>query len=184
MKKAILAAAAIGAMTLAGAAVAQESDYLGLTPRVEAEAKAMPAAVPAGVQLVELERWIWNDNMYSVRPLPGTGNPTYHSGQRQGVLGFISFTPFEGGRPLFQCVNGRDFFTSTDENCEGYPKRDFMPITGYIATTQLPGTVPLYRCMRGGLKPNNWADHFDTLDFNCENVRFPVNEGPIGYIWL
>ena len=48
----------------------------------------------------------------------------------------------------------------------------------------LSGRFPFYRCMRGGLSPNNWADHFETLDFNCENVRFPVNEGPIGYIWL
>jgi len=101
-------------------------------------------------------------------------------------LGFISYYPFEGSQTLYSCNTNdyRDRFTSLDPNCEGHIKMGAAPITGYVASTQLAGTVPLYRCMRGGLKPGNWADHFDTTNANCENVKNPANDGIIGYIWL
>ncbi|MBV6850692.1 hypothetical protein [Xanthomonas euvesicatoria] len=185
MKKVFIAAAAGLALASACNAAAQEVRYLGANARVAVEAAAQPALVPEGVTLVSLERWKFKDDTFSARPITTVGQS--HPGSRQGVLGFISFTPFAGGRTLYACITNdyRDRFTSGDPNCEGQiPYPSSLPITGYIASTQLPGTVPLYRCMRGGLKPGNWADHFETLDVNCENVRFPANDGIIGYIWL
>lgn len=173
------------ALCVAGASSAQDSDYLGLSRQAAIEAKAQPASVPAGVQLVELERWFFREDTFSVRPLNTPGG-MIHPGYRQGVLGFISYTPFEGSVPLFLCLTNdyRNRFTSRDSNCEGHRPDRAFPITGYVSPTQIAGTVPLYRCMRGGLKPGNWADHFDTTDVNCENVKYPANDGIIGYIWL
>lgn len=172
------------ALCVASAAGAQELDYVGVTRQSVHEAKAQPASVPPGVQLVELERWFFRDDTYSVRPLnsPSQKRP----GSRQGVLGFISYTPFEGSVPLYLCLTNdyRNRFTSRDAGCEGHLADTAFPITGYVSPTQIAGTVPLYRCMRGGLKPGNWADHFDTTDANCENVKNPANDGIIGYIWL
>ncbi|WP_115530633.1 hypothetical protein [Xanthomonas campestris] len=185
MKSFFIAAAAGLALAAACNATAQDVRYLGANSRVVAEAAAQPAAVPDGVTLVSLERWKFQDDTFSARPITTVGQS--HPGKRQGVLGFISFTPFAGGHTLYACItsNYRDRFTSPDPNCEGQvPYPASMPITGYVASTQLPGTVPLYRCMRGGLQPGNWADHFETLDVNCENVRNPASDGIIGYIWL
>lgn len=184
-KKLFAPSALCVALCVAGSAVAQDIDYLGANRQVVSEAKAQPAAVPADVLLVDLERWHHNNDTFSARPLNTPGG-MQHPGKRQGVLGFISYTAFEGGHPLYACIqnNWLDRFTSRDPNCEGHMHDQYMPITGYIASTQLPGTVPLYRCHRGGLKPNNWADLFDTTDVNCENVKYPLNDQILGYIWL
>ncbi len=185
MKK-MIAVVAVLAGSLALNASAQEIDYLGASPKILAEANAHAADLPAGVQLVELERWRWREDTFTARPLNTPGGMK-HPGKKEGTLGFISYYPFEGSVTMYACLNNNwmDSFSSMDPNCEGHMKTtNMMPITGYIASTQLPGTVPLYRCMRGGLKPNNWADHFDTLDPNCEGVKYPVNEGIMGYIWL
>ncbi len=78
-----------------------------------------------------------------------------------------------------------DSFSSRDPNCEGHMKTtNGMPITGYMAGTQLPGTVPLYRCTRNIPKVYAYNDHFDTLDPNCEGKYQAVFEGIQGYIWL
>lgn len=184
MKKIFVATLFGMLLAASGNTVAQDVDYLGGDSVAAAKARAQPTSVPAGVVLVELERWFYNSDTYSARPITQEGQQ--HAGQRQGILGFISFTPFAGGHALYSCYTSYGYherFTSTDPNCEGQLKTSFMPITGYIASTQLPGTVPLYRCMRGGLQPGNWADHFDTTNVNCENVRDPAMDGIIGYIW-
>lgn len=182
MKK-MIAVVAVLAGSLAFGANAQEVDYLGGSPKILAEANAQAADLPAGVQLVELERWRWREDTFSVRPLNSPS--TQHPGYREGILGFISYYPFAGGHTLYGCVhnNWMNRFTSVDPNCEGHMKDATFPITGYIASTQLPGTVPLYRCQRGGFS-STWVDHFDTLDVNCENKPYKVNDGLIGYIWL
>lgn len=185
MKK-MIAAGAVLAASFVWNVSAQDLDYLGATPKVLAEANAQPAYLPAGVQLVELERWFNRNDSFSARPLNTPGGMK-HPGKKQGTLGFISYYPFEGSVTLYACLqnNWLDNFTSRDPNCEGHMKTtNGMPITGYIAGTQLPGTVPLYRCHRGGLKPNNWADLFDTTDVNCENVKYPLLDQILGYIWL
>ena len=173
------------AMSFAGTASAQDSDFLGQSAKGVAEARAQPASLPADVQLVELERWHFRGDTFSARPF-APSSPWQHPGTRQGVLGFISYFPFEGSMTLYNCLTNdyRNRFTSHDANCEGHMlMTNASPITGYIASTQLPGTVPLYRCQRGGLSPGNWADHFDSVDVNCEGVKNPANDGIIGYIW-
>lgn len=184
MKK-MIAAVAVLVGSLAFSASAQEIDYLGASSKILAEANAQATDLPAGVQLVELERWFYRNDTFSSRPLTAAGSQ--YAGVRQGILGFVSYYPFEGSVTIYACLNNNwyDSFSSRDESCEGHMRsRNGMPITGYIPSTQLPGTVPLYRCMRGGLSPNNWADHFDTLDPNCEGVPNQVNEGILGYIWI
>lgn len=177
----------VGAALCGDMAIAQPIEALGSSASVQAEAKVLPAMIPANVQLVELERRYvpGPSDTFSVRPWDGSVG-SQHPGKLQGVLGFISYTAFDGGSTLYSCLTRdyRDRFTSRDAGCEGQLTMSYSPITGYIANTQLPGTVPLYRCQRGGLQPNNWADHFDSLDVNCENVKNMANDGIIGYIWL
>ena len=150
-----------------------------------AEALAFPAGFPPGSQPVELERWVFGQTTFSARPFP-RDSYVQHPGRKVGTLGSISYTPFSGGHPLYACQtnDGQDFFTSTTMDCEGHRKMVHMPILGYVASHQLPGTVPLYRCIRGGFKPRPWADHFDTVDPHCEGQPNPTNEGIRGYIWL
>ena len=170
------------AISVCQVAGAQEGLYLGERGMDTAAVEAQPAYIPAGVQLVELERWKYRDGHFSARPAP---SHQVHPGKREGVLGFVSFTAFEGSAPLFGCMANdySDLFTSRDPDCEGHlPARD-APITGHIAATQLPGTVPLYRCMRTGLSEGRWGDHFDTTSTDCER-KWPANfEGLLGYIW-
>lgn len=184
MKK-MIAVAAVLASSLVSNVSAQEIDYLGASPKILAEASAYAADLPAGVQLVELERWRWRDNTFTARPFTWDG--TRHPGRREGILGFISYYPFEGSVTLYACLHNdwMDSFSSRDPNCEGHMKTtNGMPITGYMAGTQLPGTVPLYRCVRNIPKVYAYSDHFDTLDPNCEGKYQAVFEGIQGYIWL
>lgn len=185
MRNSAIAVGLALAFGISGYAGAQDLSYLGAGAKTMAEARSQPASIPAGVLLVDLERWHHRNDTLSARPLNTPGGMK-HAGRRDGILGFISYTPFEGGHALYSCLqnNWLDSFTSRDPNCEGHMATTVMPITGYIASTQIPGTVPLYRCHRGGLKPNNWADLFDTTDVNCENVKYPLNDQILGYIWL
>lgn len=184
--KKLIAIAALTACTFVSAASAQEVDYLGATPTLLAEVSAQPANLPAGVMLVDLERWRYKEDTFTARPLNTPGGMK-HPGKREGVLGFISYYPFEGSVTLYACLanNWMDSFSSLDPNCEGQMKtRNMMPITGYMAGTQLPGTVPLYRCTRNIPKVYTYNDHFDTLDPNCEGKYQMVFEGILGYIWI
>lgn len=171
--------AAISVCQVAGA---QDSLYVGDETNDVATMATQPAFVPAGVQLVELERWIYRDNRFSARP---AASYQTHPGRREGVIGFVSFTEFPGSVPIFACVANdySDQFSSRDPGCEGHKPKPSSPITGHIASTQLTGTVPLYRCMRTGLSGGRWGDHFDTTSADCER-KYPANfEGILGYIW-
>ena len=144
-------------------------------------------ALPAGVVLVEMKRF-YNAGViqfWSGREMPDNWDRI--GWQEQGTVGFVSYYPFTGGHALYNCfiAGGNDYFTSPDPNCEGKNLSSWWPILGYVASTQLPGTVPLYRCMRGGLtNPKNRAAHFDTTDPNCENVPNKARDGVIGYVFL
>ncbi len=170
---------------LASSAVAQS---LVQMPDIPETAKlgtnASTMAVPDGVQLVELYRYYNSKerNHWSGRSMPQ--NWEQLGWRYEGSLGFISYTPFPGGHALYNCfiAGGNDYFTSPDPNCEGKNLATFMPILGYVADTQISGTVPLYRCMRG-YTPTR-ADHFDTLSSACENVPNKATDGVIGYVFL
>lgn len=178
MKRIFLVGVAAAAL-MSSPALAQDGMYLGQSQNV---VDAGVAAVPEGVQLVELERWVARDESFTVRPAPSW---QVHPGKRDGVLGFVSFTEFPGSIPLFHCMANdySDRFTSRQADCEGHMSMSFAPITGNVSPTPLPGTVALYRCLRTGLSGGRWGDHFDSTDSNCEGVRSTVNEGVLGYIW-
>ncbi|WJI14573.1 hypothetical protein MWN52_13140 [Pseudoxanthomonas winnipegensis] len=147
------------------------------------------STAPAGATLVQLYRYY---NAKEVNHFSGREMPQGWSdlGWRQdGTNGFISFTPFSGSRTLYSCFipGGIDRFTSSDPNCEGQGRDSMNSILGYVAESQIPGTVPLYRCQRGGIKKINgvWrSDHFDTLSSVCENVPNPAMDGVLGYVFL
>lgn len=182
MKRISIVGLLAAAVMTCGSASAEEPLFLGETLQAMPEVRAMASSVPAEAQLVELERWIAREVTFSVRPAPSYQT---HPGKRQGVLGFISNTPFPGSHPLFGCMANdySDRFTSMDQACEGHLPVPQIPVTGHIAAIPLPGTVPLYRCMRvGGLPSGRWGDHFDTTDANCEGKQ-AVFEGILGYIW-
>ncbi|WAH66130.1 hypothetical protein [Xanthomonas hortorum] len=64
--KFVVAASAGFLLAAANCAFAEKLDYVGLTTKVAAEARAQPALVPPGATPIELERWTFKDNMYSV----------------------------------------------------------------------------------------------------------------------
>lgn len=107
----------------------------------------------------------------------------------EGASGWVSSVPFEGSHPLYGCYlldNGilghRDDFTSTDPNCEGrYRHPGVWGENGHVASTQIQGTIPLYRCLVNNGR--GYFDHFDTVHANCEGRANSVNEFVLGYVF-
>lgn len=136
-------------------------------------------------------RWVYrmfnnkNKNHFSYWEMPRNWGDL--GWKNEGLLGYASLDWFEGARPLFWCYMtsrelnwDRKYFTSNDPNCEGQHKVEFLGyFIGYVASTQLPGTVPLRRCY---IQHNH--DHFDTLTENCEGAWQAQNETILGYIFL
>lgn len=101
----------------------------------------------------------------------------------QGLLGYISSTPFPAGAPLYSCtIPGRfDFFSSLDPACEGQSQvgwAGYLGVIGYISMEALPGHRPLYRCYYHRAHPH----HFDSHNSDCEGVPGANNDGLLGYV--
>ncbi|HEX8696356.1 MAG TPA: hypothetical protein VF746_28315 [Longimicrobium sp.] len=111
---------------------------LGSTPHA--------SVTPGRVAMHRLFNAATNDHQYSVYPY--TDTPPYTLEHYNYF--FLEPAPTSGHIPLFICVPGAsstssDHWLSTDPGCEG---RDVIVVeaySGYMATSQLPGTVPLYR---------------------------------------
>ncbi len=140
-------------------------------------------AVPAGVTLAELHR-IYQGKNNTHRILHYDIASWVRSGwMDEGVIGFISTTPFENSHPIRECFSHTpwDGFTSKDMNCEGQVIPPNQGPIGYVSSVQLPGTAPLYRCAytwKGKLR------HFDTRDIGCEGISGAHNDGPQGYVFM
>ncbi|WP_148649600.1 hypothetical protein [Lysobacter antibioticus] len=116
--------------------------------------------------------------------------PTHHENFKlQGGVGFASSTEFEGSHLLYTCLmlsdnitNRADFFSSEDPACEGQQRYTYHwgPL-GYVANTQIAGTIPLYRCLTN--KGGGYYDHFDTVHADCEGITQTVNEKVLGYVF-
>lgn len=174
MKK-CLSALVFGALTV----VAQESDYAGIDAKTVAQIQKAPSQVPGDVVLAAIERRIWAGTHHSDNLVYPDGQ--IPMGKRDRMLGFASYGPFEGGHALYNCWTDRDLFTSLQPDCEGRNRSVGRPIIGFASSVQLPGTVPLYRCLQN--IPGKY-NHFDSFDPNCEGMRAAINEGVLGYMWL
>ena len=144
------------------------------TPRTRTSGVAVSSAVATTEVLRELRR------LYAPFPFDHKSatylDPRY---QDERSLGFVSTAAFTGSHPIYQCYqSGPDYFTSRDANCEGKFRGDpygYSPyITGWVSTTQVENTFPLYRCRAN-------RNHFDSLMASCEGF---INEGIMGYVFL
>lgn len=138
--------------------------------------------LPPGVNLVELFR-LHNASLNTHTSLYFMPQGWDTVGWRNETsLGFMSASPFEGSRAIYQCWGGRnDFFTSVDMNCEGQLIPPEQGPVGHISIAQIPGTVPLYRCVHKW--QGKWR-HFDTHSADCEGNAATTNDGPLGYVFL
>lgn len=87
--------------------------------------------------------------------------------------------------PLYRCwsswVPGTgDHFLSTDPNCEG---STFEGLQGYIATSQLPGTVPLYRLYHSGYQDTFYTTLWSEADYAATWYGY-THQGITGYVYL
>jgi hypothetical protein len=145
------------------------------------------AAAPAGVTFVALNRYVdsYFRLLHWTSLVPPYGSASY---TLQGASGSVSSTPFDGSHALYSCfltnsgiLGQRDDFTSTDPNCEGQQRHPAgWGQSGYIASTQIVGTIALYRCLSTG---SGLFDHFDTVHANCEGRPNTVNEFVLGYVF-
>lgn len=147
-------------------------------------------AAPPGVNYQPLLRYYntsgGRHDHWTVAILPANhGNFTL-----QGGVGFASSTEFQSSHLLYTCrllsdniTGGIDFFSSEDPNCEGYERyvNHYGPL-GFVANTQIDGTIPLYRCLTN--KGNGYYDHFDTVHADCEGITNTVNEKVLGYVFF
>lgn len=129
------------------------------------------AFVPIEIRRFVVDNWATWDH---ITGSPGQYGPPYSDEAR---LGWISSQPFSGSHPLYVCRNNvmmDEHFTSSSAECEGRGSRLPAPyVLGHVASQQIPGTVPLYRCVAG-------KNEFDSTHPACEGQRMV---GVLGFIF-
>lgn len=131
---------------------------------------------PAGASLFEASRWISDKQPIDHATWPGFSS--FYDYRKEGTLGFMSASSFAGSHPLYSCgrtyrwrgLNAIDRFTSLSANCEGVGSTGAL--IGYVSSTQIPGTIPLYRCLAG-------QNHFDSI-LGCEGY---FAEAVLGFVF-
>jgi hypothetical protein len=139
-------------------------------------------ALPSGTALFELRRWARHKEPLDHRTGPG---PSYYDFVNEGPLGKAAHAPFPGSHALYSCQQlykfygllAEDRFTSADPQCEG-KGADNPHFIGYVSSTHVEGTAPLFRCFDDAGAMGN---HFDTLATNCEGKR---TIGILGFVIL
>lgn len=183
MKACILGISLVAALGVVSVAEAKEAKAVDLAAVANAAVQMDPTlALPPGVRLIELFR-LHNAKL-------NTHTSLFHMPQnwesvgwrKEGTLGFMSTDPFENSIMIFTCFSStpNDFFTSTDRNCEGQ-HAPAEHLVGNISRVQIPGTVPLYRCVHKW--QGKWR-HYDTLNADCDGNSAATNDGALGYVFM
>jgi hypothetical protein len=172
--------AAIGALAVALAACSDQPTASRQGPGSSPSA----SLTPGRVAMHRLFNATTNDHQYGVYPY--ADYPAYTLEHYNYF--FLEPSPTSGHIPLFVCVpssssTSSDHWLSTDPDCED---RDVMVVeaySGYMATSELPGTVPLYRQYNALLD-----DTFHTIDLS-EALYAEANynySSPVlmGYVYL
>jgi hypothetical protein len=119
------------------------------------------------------------DHLYGTDPNEGAQSGYVLEGRNYF---YLASAPAGQHVPLYRCHTPatHDHFLSTVANCEGATGQGVL---GYVATTQVPGTLPLYRLYREGT-----GNTFYTLDTaeadNAVAQYFYARQGVTGYVYL
>ena len=123
---------------------------------------------------------------------PSTGEHFYTTSTSEAACcGFsVEFSPYyylyaasaPGLAPFYRCIMdyGKHFYT-TASNCEGLSPGRVEGVMGYIASSPVCGSVPLYRLWR-----SSNGDHLYTTSAAERDSAIRsgyVNEGLAGYVW-
>lgn len=139
------------------------ASLLSLAPTAAiAQSSFPPGFVPTEIRRFVVDNWATWDHITGG---PGQYGPPYSD---EAHLGWISSQPFSGSRELYVCQNNfpkDEYFTSAYPDCEGRGTRLASPyVLGHAASSQISGTVPLYRCVSG-------KNEFDSTHPQCEGQR-------------
>jgi hypothetical protein len=94
---------------------------------------------------------------------------------------YLASTPAGQHVPLYRChtLETHDHFLSTVANCEGATGEGQL---GYVATTQVSGTVPLYRLYRAGTGNTFYTMSTEEAD-NAVSQYSYARQGVTGYVY-
>ena len=133
---------------------------------------------PARTAIHRLFSQPYGDHLYGTDPDEGAAGGYVLEGRDYF---YLLAAPAPGHVPLYRCLTPStpDHFLSTLQSCEGATNQGQL---GYIATTQISGTVPLYRLYRYG-----WGNTFYTLSAaEADNavVQYSYTpQGVTGYVY-
>jgi subtilisin family serine protease len=111
-----------------------------------------------------------------------TSNEGYQYGYNlEGIAFYLASAPATGHVVLYRCrtSGNNNHFLSTDAGCEGKITEGSM---GHIATTQLSGTVPLYRLYRSAYAVTFYTTSWAEADYAATWYGYS-HQGVTGYVY-